>query len=60
VKDGIKIERKIGNEYAQFVDLRLPNGELCTIANVYIPPNCNLGRRNLTEAVVRDSCLEIL
>jgi hypothetical protein len=57
VKDGIKVERIVGDEYAQFVELRLPNGELCTIANVYLPPNCNLGRRNLTELGVREKCM---
>jgi exonuclease III len=56
VRDNLTVHRVVGNEYAQFVELRLPNGALCTIANVYLPPNNNLARRNLTEHAVRDAC----
>ncbi len=38
----------------------MPNGDLCTIANVYLPPNTNLARRRLTEATVRDECMAVL
>ena len=60
VRDGLCVHRVLGNEYAQFVELRLPNGALCTIANVYLPPTSNLGRRRLTEATVREACEDIL
>jgi endonuclease/exonuclease/phosphatase family metal-dependent hydrolase len=48
------------SEYAQFVELQLPNGTTCVVANVYLPPTNNLARRNLTELTVRDSCMAIL
>ena len=60
VREGLCVHRVVGNEYAQFVELRLPNGALCTIGNTYLPPTTNLGRRRLTEAGVRESCEDIL
>jgi hypothetical protein len=39
VRDGLTVHRSVGNEYAQFVELRLPNGDFCTFANVYLPPS---------------------
>ncbi len=60
VKDGIAVHRVVGNEYAQFVELRPPQGDMLTVANVYLPPTTNLGRRNLTEAVVREQCIDVL
>jgi hypothetical protein len=60
VRDNLPVHRVVGNEYAQFVELRLPNGSLCTIANVYLPPTNNLARRNLTELAVRGACSAIL
>ncbi len=60
VREGICVHRVVGNEYAQFVELRLPNGALCTVGNTYLPPNTNLGRRPLTESNVRTACEDIL
>lgn len=60
VREGLAIHRVVGNEYAQFVEIRLPSGSLCTVGNVYLPPTNNLGRRNLTEPLVRDKCMDIL
>ena len=54
VREGLAVHRVVGNEYAQFVELRPPQGELLTVANVYLPPTTNLGRRRLTEDVVRE------
>ncbi len=33
---------------------------MLTVGNVYLPPTTNLGRRNLTEDVVREQCLAVL
>jgi hypothetical protein len=60
VKEGLHVSRVVGNEYAQLVELRTHGGAMCTVANVYLPPNNNLGRRHLTEQGVRDACETVL
>jgi hypothetical protein len=60
VREGIAVIRHVCNEYAQFVELQMPNGTTGIVANVYLPPTNNLARRNLTELTVRDACVAIL
>jgi exonuclease III len=60
VKEGLHVSRAVGNEYAQLVELRTHSGAMCTLANAYLPPNNNLGRRQLTEQGVRDACQSVL
>lgn len=36
------------------------DGSVCSVVNTYLPPTNNLGRRNLTEHMVRDAFSDIL
>ena len=43
-----------GNEYAQQVVLRLPDGTTAAITNVYLPPYSSLRKREVDEHYARE------
>ena len=49
-----------GNEFAQAVQLQLPNGGAYWVCNTYLPPTHNLARRGVGEECARAGLLEVL
>ncbi len=60
VRKGIKIIKESGNEFAQAVQLQLPNGDAYWVCNTYLPPMQNLARRGVGEAEARAGLLDVL
>ncbi len=52
--------RHVGNEFVQLVELRLPDSSRLFVANVYLPPANNLGRRGVSEQEAREKVAEVL
>jgi hypothetical protein len=49
IKKGIKVNKYIGNEYAQGMCIDVQGGEKLWIGNIYMPPTPNLLRRGINE-----------
>ena len=60
VRNSLKILAEKGNEYAQQVQLGLPDGTRATISNVYLPPRPSLDRRHISNAEARAAVADIL
>ncbi len=60
VRNSIRILSHHGNEYAQQVQLGLPDGQRATITNVYLPPHTSLNRRNISNAAAQAAVEQIV
>lgn len=49
VRTSLKVLETTGNEYAQQVQLGLPDGTKLVVNNVYLPPQQSLSRRDIDE-----------
>lgn len=56
----LKIVRADGNEYAQTVQLQLPDSTKINIANVYLPPAMSLQKRKIAESTATEAVCAIL
>ncbi len=60
VRNSIHVAAHTGNEYAQQVQLRLPDGSRATVNNVYLPPYNSLRKRQLCQEVAKAAVHDIL
>ncbi len=60
VRNSIRILAHHGNEYAQQVQLGLPDGQRATITNVYLPPHTSLNHRNIGNSTAQEAVEQIV
>ena len=60
VRKAFPIHSYKGNEYAQQVQLGLPDGQKATISNVYLPPHDSLRRRHIEVDAAKGQVEEVL
>ena len=60
IRKQLTVLSETGNEYAQQVLLKLPDGKTATINNVYLPPACSLRKRKIPEEKARSAVLDIV
>ena len=60
VKQGLKVLKYVGNEYAQGIDIQGHGGEHIWVGNVYLPPATNLQTRGIDEDSARTKIEDII
>ena len=60
VRNSLRILAHTGNEYAQQVQLGLPDGQRATITNVYLPPHTSLNRRQISNTAAQEAVTKIV
>ena len=60
VRNSFPLLAEKGNEYAQQVQLGLPDGQKAVINNVYLPPYEALRRRNVNEVGAKEAVAAIV
>ncbi len=60
VRNSLQVAALTGNEYAQQVQQRLPDGSRATINNVYLPPYDSLRKRQVCHDEAKDAVSTVL
>lgn len=60
IRNKLKIVKEVGNEYAQVVQLKLPDSSKVNIANIYVPPASSLSRRKIDESTAYEAVSSVL